>query len=109
MLKVFFADYYEDKILDSKDARAATKEEILHSMDCVLHMPSNFIGVTDQHGVTLQFMVNDDRTIHIDVPVPAQGGSYVRTASLKECLEMMRVLGDCTDIEEIRGLKFEAW
>jgi hypothetical protein len=109
MLKVFFADYCEDKVLESKDARVATQDELLHSMDCVLHMPRNFIGVIDENGVTLQFMVNDDRTIHVDLPVPAKRGSYVKTAHLSECLNMVRRIGDSIKMDEIDGMAFQAW
>jgi len=107
--KVFFADYAEDKILESKDARAATKPDVLHSMDCVLHMPRNFIGLIDRNDVTLQFMVNDDETIHIDVPVPSRTGSFVKTATLKECLDLVGNLGDTIDVAKIDGLTFKSW
>ena len=73
-LKMFFADYCEGKVLESEDARLATKPEILHSMDCVLHMPSNFIGIIDENDATLQFIVNDDKTVSVDIPVPANEG-----------------------------------
>ena len=108
-LKVFFVDYCEDKVLESKDARVATKDEILHSMDCVLHMPRNFIGVIGENGTTLQFVVNDDKTIDIDVPVPADRGSYVKTTDLQECLEIVRNLGDTVNAEGIDGLDFKSW
>lgn len=107
--KVFFADYCEDKILESKDARAAAMEEILHSMDCVLHTPGNFIGVIDGGGVTLQFMVNDDGTIQIDIPAPRQRGSYVKTGKLAECLDLLRNIGSNINVENIAGLAFQPW
>jgi hypothetical protein len=108
-LKMFFADYCEDKVLESNDARVASTEEILHSMDCVLHMPRNFIGVTDENKVTLQFMVNDDKTICVDVPAPSEQGSYVKTASLGECLKIVGGLGEQITVKEIEGLEFQAW
>ncbi|MBS0209632.1 MAG: hypothetical protein JSS27_11835 [Planctomycetes bacterium] len=107
--KLFFVDYVEDKTLESKDARAATKAEILHSMDCVLHMPRNFVGLIDRNDMTLQFMVNDDKTIHVDVPVPSRTGSFVKTATLKECLDLVSTLGDSIDVAKIGGLTFTSW
>ena len=106
-LKLFFVDYCEDKVIESKDARVASKEEILHSMDCVLHMPRNFIGVTDENDVTLQFMVNEDRTICVDVPAPAEKGSYVKTTDLRECLDIVRGLGQTINAKEIDGIEDE--
>ena len=108
-LKMFFADYCEGKVLESEDARLATKPEILHSMDCVLHMPSNFIGIIDENDATLQFIVNDDKTVSVDIPVPAERGSYARTTSLRECLEIVEGLDESISPKEISGLAFQAW
>ena len=108
-LKIFFADYCEDKILEARDARESSKEDILHSMDCVLHMPRNFLGIIDEDDATLQFMVNDDRTIHVDVPIPAEQGSYSKTAELKECLEIVQNIRERIVMQEIDGLEFELW
>jgi hypothetical protein len=107
--KVFFADYCEDKIVEANHARIATKDEILHSMDCVLHMPNNFIGIVDENNATLQFVVNDDKTIDIDLPVPASRGSYTKTTDLAECLKVVRGLGDSVDPSQIVGLVFQPW
>lgn len=109
MLKLFFADYCEDKVLESKDAHAATQEDILHSMECVLHMPRNFIGVTDEDGSTIQFMVNDDQTICVDVPSPAERGSYAKQTDLQECLGIVRRLGQRINVNALAGLEFKPW
>jgi hypothetical protein len=109
MLKLFFTDYCEDKVLAAENARVATKEDILHSMDCVLHMPQNFLGVIDEAGRALQFMVNDDKTIHVDVPSPAERGSYVKVTDLAECLNIIQGIGDVINVAEMRGLAFERW
>ena len=108
-LRVFFVDYCEGKRVDSKDAWEATLEDILHEMDCVLHYPRNFIGVIDGNDVTIQFMVNKDKTILVDVPVPEEGGSYGKTTDLRECLNLVRKIGDRIQLEEIDGLTFERW
>jgi len=107
--KLFFADYSENKIVESKDARIATKSEILRSMNSVLHMPRNFIGVIDKDETTLQFMVNDDKTIHVDVPAPTRTGSFVKTAELRECLGLVSNLGSTIDVARIDGLVFKSW
>ena len=108
-LKMFFVDYCEDKEIESKDARLATNDEILHSMDCVLHMPRNFIGVIDDNDVTLQFMVNDDKSVSIDVPAPLERGSYVKTTDLRDCLEIVKGLGETIDTKSIDGLNLQPW
>src|SRR5262245_12050644 len=109
MLKIYFTDYGADESLDAKDARAAAKDEILQTMESVLRMPRNFVGVIDENDGTLQFMVNSDNTIRVDLPYPDDRGSYVKTADLDECLELVRSIRDRIKKEEIRGLKFQQW
>ncbi len=109
MLKVFFADYCEGKILPSESARVASKAEILRMAGCVLHTPSNFLGITDENGATIQFIVNEDTTIAVDVPDLNAGGSHVKMVTLDECLQIVRDLDESVEIGTIPGLKFEAW
>lgn len=108
-LRFFYTDYCEDKSIPAEEAWEVSKEDVLHSMDCVLHMRGNFLGIIDSNEVTLQFMVNKDRSIHIDIPEPTKGGSYVKTGSLAECLELVRTLGETIQPEAITGLSFESW
>ena len=107
--KVFFADYCEGKILESGNARVATREEILHSMDCVLHMSDNFLGIIDSRGTTLQFMVNKDRTVTVDVPDVSKQGSYSKVCSLSDCLDLVRQIPADISATDIDGLTFNSW
>ena len=106
--KVFFADYCEGKILDSKDARYAPLDEILHSMDCVLHMPNNFLGIIDADDATLQFMVCDDKQIFVDIPQTSRKGSLTKTISLAECLDLVRNMGPLISAVDTEGMNFQS-
>ena len=108
-LKMFYADYCEGKRIDSSEAWTRTKEEILHSMDCVLHVPENFLGIIDGNDVTLQFMVNDDKTVQVDIPQVDRQGSLTMPANLNDCLDLVRAIGENIDVEAIEGLEFVAW
>lgn len=107
--RLFYTDYCEGKSLESANARVATKDEILHSMDCVLHMPDNFLGVIDARDTTLQFMVGKDRSITVDIPDVERQGSYSKTSSLSDCLELVRGLTENISAAEISGLTFNSW
>lgn len=107
--RTFYSDYCEGKSIDGQNPVPQTLEEMVHSMDCVLHMPANFIGFVDRRNVTLQFVVNDDKSIDIDIPIPERRGSYVKTATLQECLGLVRSLGDTIEPAQIHGLSFQQW
>lgn len=108
-LKFFYTDYCEDKEISSEDAWSRTKEEILHSMDCVLHMPRNFLGIIDADELTLQFLVNDDKSITIDIPQVERQGSLTKKANLEECLAIVSLIDGGINIESIDGLEFVRW
>ena len=107
--EMFYADYCEGKEILSDQPCTRTKEEILHSMDCVLHMPNNFLGIVDKSGTTLQFMVNQDKTVAVDIPQVPRQGSLTKTVELSQCLELVRELGECVDPNSIEGLEFTSW
>ncbi|MDD1795192.1 hypothetical protein LRP50_18855 [Enterovibrio sp. ZSDZ42] len=107
--RVFFCDYCEDKILESKDARKSSLEEILHSMDCVLHMPRNFFGIIDEENNTLQFMVNEDKTILLDIPIESKGGSYLGVYRLEDCMLIVKEAGEIPYLIERFSLEFQSW
>ena len=78
-------------------------------MERVLQEEGNFIGLVDPEGVTLQFLVNDDRSIRIDIPIPIQKGSYTKTGNLAECQQLVDSLGEEVDYESLPDLAFEEW
>ena len=98
--RYFYADYSEGKEIPSGDAWEANLDQILHSMNCVLHVPNNFFGIVNSKEQTLQFMVEKDRTVTIDIPILEQGkylGSKQENNSLNYCLEMVKNLSPDED------------
>lgn len=99
-LKLFYTDYCEEKQIDGSEPWDVEVSDILHSMDCVLHMPKNFLGIINSRDQVLQFMVNDDRTILIDIPI-LENGKYVEsrniTSTLVGCMELIRSISEETD------------
>ena len=111
-LKFFYTDYCEGKSVGTPSVWPRQLDGILHSMDCVLHMPDNFCGIVNNRGQTLQFVVEANRTITADVPVldgaGKYEGSYVRNGSLAECLQIVKALNEETDFTSIGGLVYQA-
>jgi hypothetical protein len=111
-LKFFYTDYCEGKSVDAPSVWPRQLDGILHSMNCVLHMPDNFCGIVNNRGQTLQFVVEANRTVTADVPIVDAGGkymgSYAKNTSLAECLQIVRALNDETDFTSIGGLVYEA-
>ncbi len=109
LYRVFFSDYCEDKHLPAEKAEASDVESILHSMACVLCVPNNFLGFKDSAGRTIQFVVNDDQSILVDVPMPDEGGSYSMTTDLDACFALVRELDGNIDPKKHSKLQYGSW
>lgn len=106
--KFFYSDFCEGKEILSSDAWDVELKDILHSMDCVLHMPDNFLGIVNDKNQTLQFMVKKDKTILIDIPILKNGeysGSKQKDTALPECLELVKSLKGGEDFHALLSNK----
>lgn len=110
-LKFFYTDYCEEKSVKTPSVWPRQIDGIVHSMECVLHIPGNFCGIVNDRGQVLQFFVAVNRTVTIDIPIVDGNskyiGSYSKNASLAECLEIVKAVGDEMDFLSIKGLTFK--
>ena len=107
--KLFYTDYSEDKHVRSGEAESASLENIIASMNRLLHEPDNFIGIIDDNNVMLQFMVEDDGTICIDLPIHDRNGSFTKNSDLSESIKVVNALQKSIVLEDIKGLEFKSW
>ncbi len=106
--KLFFTDY-AGKEVPSEHPKDAAKGQIIELMQEILNSPDNFLGIVDQKEQTLQFMVNDDQTILVDIPMPEMKGSYQKNVDLEGAVRLVKKLGNIIQLELIEGLVFEKW
>ena len=102
--RFFYTDYCEGKSIPGTEPWEVDKAQILHSMDCVLHMPDNFLGILNDKDQCLQFRVNKDRSIQIDIPILRNGlfaGSKTTIAPLRECLSLVSSLDGSEDFPKL--------
>lgn len=107
--KFFYTDYANDKDVRSDEAVSETLDNIIGHMQAMLKEPDNFIGLIDENNVMLQFMVEDDGSICVDVPMHEQKGSLTKSASLAESIAIVRSLNQEILFDEIDGLEFKPW
>lgn len=105
----FYTDYTTDKHIRSDEPQSATLAEIIECMKTLLQEPDNFIGIVDEQDVTLQFMVDDDGSIIVDLPVNDKNGSFTKSADLDACIAIVNAIGDGIVLDNIEGLSFKAW
>jgi IMP cyclohydrolase len=67
--KLFYTDYSKDKHVRSDEAVTETLENITKLMQSLLHEEDNFIGIIDDDNVMFQFMVDEDGSLIVDLPM----------------------------------------
>lgn len=106
---MYYCNACRDLELPADGARPASLGEILEMMDRVLCAPGGFLGVIDERGGILQFLVGDDGDIGVEIPDPERRGHYGKQSTLSDCKQ---ILGDASGSfhwQEFEGLAFEKW
>lgn len=107
--KFFYTDYSTDKSVRSDEAVSETVDNVIEHMKAMLKEEDNFIGLIDENNLMIQFMVEDDGSICIDVPMHDRKGSLAKNADLNEAIDVVLSLKDEIVWEEIDGLEFKPW
>jgi len=106
---MYYCDFERDTEIIADGAEPAEVEEILTLMDQVLLGPGNFLGIMDDHGGMLQFLVDEDGRIGVEIPDPPRRGHYGKHASLAECRQLLENSDGRFHWDLVDGLTFEKW
>jgi hypothetical protein len=108
---VFFQDYrpagYGSGMPEDQSYHDFGEIEAL--MRGILDHPGNFLGLIDQFDETLQFYVNDDKSVLVDFIVKGKGGSLQKVVSLSECIALTLSTSPSLADLSISGAEFKTW
>lgn len=93
------------------------KEPTIFPLDNLSELPAvllngknNFLGITDDSDMSLQFYRNQDGTISIDIPVHSEAGSYQKTTDLAEVEDILKEFsGNVLSVISERKLSLTKW
>ena len=75
----------------------------------IFQVPNSFIGVTDYHGNTIQFSINENCEASLDIPKPKEKGSMSKKTNLEEALSIIDLKAENFQTIKIDNLFFERW
>ena len=106
---VFYTRYETGDTMDSNTPYSCDRDTMVAMGQQILRADGDFFGIVDENTLTLQFMVQDDGRIWMELPVPSEGGSYGKhiLSSDLEC-ELLSVMLPF-DPSRMEGLRFERW
>ena len=108
---VFHQDYRADGygVGMPEDESYFPKPKIEEFIRGVLVHPENFLGIIDQFDETLQFFVNDDRSVLIEFILREREGAMSKVGTVEECVELVRAAGPSLAELKIPDASFKSW
>lgn len=91
-MKVFYCIYQDDDDVNGDNLRSVNIKEVQLLVDRILQKPENFIGFVDKTKTTIQFFLETDGIVIIDIPDMQKGGSYSKEITPIEMREIINNL-----------------
>ncbi len=108
-VRVFYTCYSTGESVDSSSPYETDFDTMVSMAQQLLRAEGDFFGIVDERGRTLQFMVQGEGEIWMEIPVPAEGGSYGRLLAVPDLEHTLLSVQHPLDPSGIDGLQFEAW
>jgi len=107
--RIFYCCYSTEDRLDSDKAVRMDRGSIIETAMQVLRNHRDFVGVTDDDETTLQFMVEEDGSVWMEIPRPLEGGAYGKLIAITDVERILLGLGARIDRQAFPGMQFEKW
>ncbi|MDP9196765.1 MAG: hypothetical protein M3O22_08410 [Pseudomonadota bacterium] len=108
-MKIFYCDYGTGKDVEAENPLSVSPEEALDLFADLSPCEGSFFGVIDTEDRTIQFMWNEDMTLHLDIPQPENNGSLTGTVSFEDAETIILDISKGKDPATIGGLVFLPW
>ena len=107
--KVFFSCHSTSNRVDSQNPIVHDKSICIDLALQMLQDDGDFYGLIDDNNRAIQFIVNPDSSISMDIPIPEKQGSFTKIVSKEEVVDTLDSIKNPMDIHSIKGLEFKSW
>lgn len=108
--KAFYSFYGIDQHISSSNPIMINEADIYTDLLGKLEGDSDFFGLIDTAGTTFQVAYEEDNDDYwIEIPDPESRGSYGRTVSFDEIVDIFKSLPILFTTSSIPSLEFQAW
>jgi hypothetical protein len=109
-MKKYSTVFKSDDYIESSKSIRVDKNKIMEILERVASVEKNFIGFIDEDGITLQFYVNSNDEILVEIPVQSELGSYGTQITEQEMKEIVEDLeSPYFNYKNKLNLSFLAW
>lgn len=107
--RVFYSCAATGDAVDSETPYSTDRDTMIAMAQQLLRSEGDYYGIIDENGVALQFMVENQETLWMEIPVPAEQGSYGGQLPFSELEKTLLALAPPFDPGGIAGLQFQPW
>ncbi|MCB9891415.1 MAG: hypothetical protein H6833_07200 [Planctomycetes bacterium] len=107
--RVFYCCYETEDRQDLDELQEIDRDSIIDLALQILRSDGDFFGIVDEGGAALQFMVQADSNVWMEVPAPERRGSYGCTIRWGDVEGVLRDLNLPLGRGDLPGLSFQAW
>ena len=106
---VFYYNKSTDVEVTADHATPMEKSDIIAMMPTILEGFRDYYGITDRKGTTLQFLVDDDGLVWMEIPFPDLSGSYGKHISKDDVPVVFGSLPELFSKDMLPGMEFAEW
>jgi len=106
---VFYTCYGTDDSVDSNAPYVTDRDTMISMAQQILREDGDFFGITDDNEVTLQFMVENGNKIWMEIPSPADGGSYGKQINASDLEAALLSIDQPFEPDKMAEFTFQKW
>jgi len=107
--RVFYCCDSTREDVGSDDGISMDRDTLISKASQVLRKSGDFVGAVDDQGTTLQFRLEEDGRVWMEVPREDEGGSYGKHIPLDEVERVLLALPDRIDHQAFTDMEFVSW
>ncbi|WP_455541000.1 hypothetical protein [Prevotella fusca] len=90
MIRMFWNDGVSNSGIAANDAIEASLDSVLDRFFDLSEDEDSFLGLEKPDDEVVQFAYLRDNIWLVDIPVPAEGGSYMKECEYRDCVDIIK-------------------
>jgi len=107
--RVFYMSHETEDRVDATEPYLTDRDTMVSMAQQLLRGDGDFFGIIDERGTTLQFIMQGEDDVWMEIPMPSKGGSYGRVLPIENLETMLLSIEPPFLPSRIEGLNFQQW
>jgi hypothetical protein len=108
-INVFYCCHATGEEVPSSRPIPIDRDQAIDIAKAMLKAPKDFVGFTDKNDSTLQFVVEEAGSVWMEVPAPAERGSFGKSIAMHELDSVIGSMPMEFGVGCVPGMEFRPW